>query len=88
MMRDDLGLHLVGQRLDVVAAAERIDHVGEVRFLAQDVLRGDRDPRAELGRARQRLVVRVGVQRLQAAEDAGHRLHRDARDVVERLLRA
>ena len=82
----DLRFHLVGQRLDVVAAAERVDHVGQVRFLAQDVLRGHRDARAELGRAGQRLVVRVGVQRLQAAEDAGHRLHGDAGDVVERLL--
>ena len=32
------------------------------------------------------LVVGVGVERLQAAEDAGHRLRGDAGDVVERLL--
>ena len=78
--------HLVGERLDVVAAAERVDDVGQVRLLAQDVLRGHRDARAVLGRAGQRLVVGVGVQRLQAAEDAGHRLHGDAGDVVQRLL--
>ena len=82
----DLGLHLVGQRLDVVGAAERIDHVGQVRLLLEDVLRGDGDARRLLGRHRQHLVVGVGVQRLQPAEDAGHGLHRHARDVVERLL--
>ena len=81
-----LALHLFRQRLDEVAAAERIDHVREVRFLAQDVLRVNGDARAEVGRARQRLVVGVGVKRLQSAEDAGHRLHRHPRDVVQRLL--
>ena len=35
---------------------------------------------------RHRLVVAVGVQRLQSAEDARHRLRSDARDVVQRLL--
>ncbi len=35
---------------------------------------------------RERLVVGVRVQRLRAAEDAGERLDRGARDVVERLL--
>ena len=42
----DLRLHLVGQRLHVVGAAQRIDDVGQVRFLLEDVLRGDRDARA------------------------------------------
>ena len=66
----------VGQRLDVVRAAERIDHVGQVRLLAQDVLRRDGDARRLSVGTGEHLVVGVGVQRLQAAEDAGHRLHR------------
>ena len=85
-MSPESSLHFVGERLDVVAAAQRVDHVGEVRLFAQDVLRVDGDARTELGRAGQRLVVCIGVQRLQPAENAGHGLHRDARDVVERLL--
>ena len=80
------GLHLIGQRLDVIRAAERIDHVGQVRFFAQDVLRRDRDPRGFCRRHRHRLVVAVGMQRLQSTEDAGHRLRGDARDIVQRLL--
>ena len=35
----------------------------------------------------ERFVVAVRVQRLRAAEHRGERLHRDAHDVVERLLR-
>ena len=57
-----------------------------MRFFAQHVLRGNRDARAKLARAGQSLVVGVGVQRLQAAQNAGHGLHRDAGDVVQRLL--
>src|SRR5262249_44876207 len=69
-----LRLHRVGEPLDVVAAAERVDDVGEMRLLAQDVLRRDRDARPDVRRARQHLVVAVRVQRLQAAEDARHGL--------------
>ena len=47
----DLGLHLVGQRLDVVAAAQRVDDVGQLGLLAQDVLRRHGDARAVLARA-------------------------------------
>ena len=44
-------------------------------------------PRRLLGRQRQRLVAAVAVQRLRAAEHRGHRLERDADDVVVGLLR-
>ena len=38
------------------------------------------------GRHRERLVVRIGVQRLRPAEHRGQRLDRDPGQVVERLL--
>ena len=84
--RLDFCLHLVGQRLDVVRAAQRIDDVGQLRLFAQNVLRGDRDSRGFGAGYRHRFVVAVGMQRLQTAEDARHRLRGDARDVVQRLL--
>ena len=80
-------LHLVGQRLDEVGAAERVDRVRDAGLVGDDLLRAERDPDRLLGRQRQRLVERVRVQRLGAAEDAGERLDRGADDVVERLLR-
>ena len=79
-------LHLVGQRLDEVGAAERVDGVGHAGLVGDDLLRAQRDPDGVLGRQRERLVVGVGVQRLRAAEHAGERLDRRADDVVERLL--
>ena len=42
---------------------------------------------ASAGRQRERFVVAVRVQRLRAAEHRRQRLHRDAHDVVQRLLR-
>ncbi len=82
----DLFFHLVGQGLDVIRAAEGIDHIGQVGLLAQNVLGVDRDARRCLGRNAQHLVVRIGVQRLEATEDSGYGLGGDARDIVERLL--
>ena len=58
-----LALHLVGERLDEVRAAERIGHVGHVRLVGDHLLGAQRDARRLLGRQRQRLVHRVGVQR-------------------------
>ena len=75
-----------GERLDVVAAAERVDHVGDAGLLGEDQLRVARDARRELGRQRDRLVERVGVQALRAAEHRGHRLDGGAHDVVVRVL--
>ncbi len=86
---DRLGfaLELVGERLDVVRAAERIDHVRDAGLVGEDLLRAQRDLHRFLGGERQRLVHRVGVQRLRPAEHRGHRLVGDAHDVVRRLLR-
>src|SRR3954454_18261909 len=79
-------LELVGQRLDEVRAAERVDGVRDAGLVGDDLLRAQRDPHRLLGRQRKRLVVGVRVQRLRAAEHAGERLDRRADDVVERLL--
>ena len=82
-----LALELVGERLDVVRAAERIDDVRNAGLVGEHLLRAERDLHRFFGRQRQRLVHRVGVQRLRAAEHRGERLVRDADDVVHRLLR-
>jgi acetyltransferase-like isoleucine patch superfamily enzyme len=83
---DGQEVQLVGQRLDVVRAAERVD-VGDAGLVGDHLLRAQRDPHRLLGRQRERLVHRVGVQRLRAAEHRGERLDRRAHDVVQRLLR-
>ncbi|MEJ0044439.1 MAG: hypothetical protein WDM81_20440 [Rhizomicrobium sp.] len=56
----------MGQRLDIVRAAERIDHLGDLAFVLQDELRVARDAGGELGRQRDGLVEGIGVQRLGA----------------------
>ena len=76
----------VRQRLDEVAAAERVDRVRDPRLLGEDLLGAQRDPHRLLGRQRQRLVKAVGVQRLGAAQHARQSLDRRAHDVVQRLL--
>ena len=63
-----------GQLLEVVAAAERVDHVADAGLLGEDQLGVAGDPGGEVGRQRQRLVEGVGVQRLRAAEHCGERL--------------
>ena len=79
-------LELVGERLDVVGAAERVHGRGGPGLRLQDLLCAQRDRGGVLGRQRQRLVERVRVQRLRAAADRRQRLHRDPDDVVLRLL--
>ena len=79
--------HVARQPLDEVRAAERIDDVGDAALVRDDLLRAQRDRRRFLGRQRQRLVERVGVQRVGAAEHRGQRLQRRAHDVVVGLLR-
>ena len=80
-------LDAVGQLLDRVRAAERIDGVGHARFGGDHLLGSQRDPRRLFGRERQRLVAPVAVQRLRAAHHRRQRLQRDADDVVVGLLR-
>ncbi len=76
-----------GQPLDEPRAAPRIDDARGAGFQRQDELRVARDAGGEIGGKRQRLVERVGVQRLGSAGGGGHRLDHGARDVVEHVLR-
>ena len=69
-----------------VGAAERIHGIGDPRLVGEDLLGAQRDAHGRLGGQRERLVHRVGVERLAAAEDRGERLDGDAHDVVLRLL--
>ena len=63
-----------GQALDVVAAAPGIDDPGLAALLLQEELRVAADPRREVGRQRQGLVQRVGVQALGCRPRGRHRL--------------
>ena len=82
-----LARQLVGQPLDVVAAAPGIDDAAGAGLLLEEELRVAGDARREVGRQRDRFVERVGVQRLRAAVRRRHRLDAGARDVVEDVLR-
>src|SRR6185369_2378328 len=82
-----LALHAVGERFDRIAAAERVDGVHDAAFLGEDLLRAQRDGDRLFRRKRERFVERIGVQRLHSGQNRGQRLHGDANDVVERLLR-
>src|ERR1700687_2445384 len=79
--------HVEGLLLDEVAAAERIDRLGNARLEGNDLLGAQCDARGFFGRQGERFVVGVGVQRLRAAEHSRERLQGDTRDVVHRLLR-
>ena len=78
---------LGGQPLDIERAAPRIDDARGAALLLQEELRVARDARGEIGRQRQRLVERIGVQRLGVALRRRHRLDRGAHHVVEDVLR-
>src|SRR6266540_1303976 len=79
-------LELVREGLEEVRPAERVDRVRDAALVRQDLLRPEGDPRGFLVRHLVRLVVRVRVQRLRAAENRGEGLHRRAHDVDLRLL--
>src|SRR5919108_611393 len=80
-------LEAIGERLDEVGAAERVDRVRDAGLVGDDLLRPQRDAHRLLCGERERLVVGVRVERLRAAEHRRQRLGRGAHDVVERLLR-
>src|SRR5208282_4306004 len=69
-----LGLDPVGQVLDLVRTSERVDRVRDPRFLGEDLLRSQREPGRRLRREAERLVERVGVERLRTPEDRRERL--------------
>ena len=78
---------LGGQPLDIERAAPGVDDAGGAALLLQEELGVAGDARGEVGRQRQRLVERVGVQRLGVPLGRRHRLDRGAHDVVEHVLR-
>ena len=78
---------IVRQTFDIVAATPRIDHVAGIGFLLNEQLRVAGDAGRKIGRQRERLVQRVGVQRLRVAVRGGHRFEASADDVVVDVLR-
>ncbi len=77
---------VVGQSLDVVRPAPRVDDLRRARLLLQHQLGVAGDPGGEVGRQCDRLVERVGVQRLGVPLGRSHRLQAGAGDVVEHVL--
>ena len=80
-------LDFVGQSLDKVGTAERIDCVGDAGFVGDDLLGAQGDGGGEFRGQRPGFIQRIGVQRLRAAQNGGERLNRRSNDVVVRLLR-
>ena len=77
----------VGEVLDVVGAGPRIDRAADAGLLLEVKLGVAGDAGREIGGQRDRLVERVGVERLRLAAGGGQRLEAGAGDVVERILR-
>ena len=86
-MAPGLGGEIVGQPLDIIRAAPGIDDAVGAAFLLQEQLRVARDSGGEIGRQRQRLVERIGVQRLGMALGRRHRLDGGAHHIVVDVLR-
>src|SRR5688500_7535301 len=78
--------HLLRQRFDVPAAAERVDRVYHAGFFGDDLLGPQGDKSRIVGWQREGLVVGISVKRLRAAENAGECLDGNARNVIQRLL--
>ena len=77
----------VREPLHIIGAGPGIDHARDAGFLLQIDLRVARDARGELGGQRQRLVERVGVQRLRVPQRRGQRFDAGAHHIVVRILR-
>ncbi len=74
------------QAFDVIGARQRIDHVGHAGLVLQNELGVTGDAGGKLGRQGNRLIKRVGVQRLRAAQHCAHRLIGCADDIVVGVL--
>ena len=79
---------LVSQPLHVLRTDPRVDRPGRRRLLLQQRLGVASDARGEVGRQRERLVERVGMQRQRVALRRSHSLGTCAGDVVEGILRS
>ena len=77
---------VVGQALDVIAAAPGVGDAGRAALHLQEQLGVARDARREVGRQGQGLVQGVGVQALGLAVHGRHGFDAGARDVVEHVL--
>src|SRR4030095_10486106 len=75
------------QRLDVVAAAQRVDRVRDTGLVRDDLLSAQCKSYRVLGWQSKCLVVGVGVQALSTTKRSSQALESRANDVVERLLR-
>ena len=74
------------QALDIIRPRQRIDHLGDARFLLQDKLRVPGDAGAEIRGKGNRLIKRIRVQRLRTAQNRTHRFVGGAHDVVVGIL--
>src|SRR5205823_13399077 len=81
-----LSFYLIGEPLDKPGPAEWVDRVADAGLEPKHLLGAEGDLGRPLARQGQRLVERVRVQRLGAAENGGERLVGGADDVVLRLL--
>ena len=82
------GGEIVGEALDEERAAPGIDDPRRSSLGLQQELGVAGDAGGEVGRQRQGLVERIGVQALGSAGDRRHRLDGGARDIVEDVARA
>ena len=79
---------LVGQPLDIIAAAPEVDDARGARFVLDEKLRIARNPSGKIGGQRDRFVKRVGVQRLRCRHASPPEPRSQVRDdVVEHVLR-
>ena len=77
-----IGGQLCGQAFHIIAARQRVDHLGNSGFFLQDQLGIAGDPGGKFRWQGHRLVQRVGVQALGAAQGRRQRLIGGAHDVV------
>ena len=77
---------LFGEPLNVVGAGPRVDGPHRAGFLLQQQLGVPGNAGGEVGGQGQRLIQRVGVQRLGVALGCGHGLNAGARHVIEHVL--
>ena len=80
-------LGLVGQLLDKVGTAQWIDGIDDAALAGENLLCAQGDQRGALRRQGQRLIERVRVQRIRAAQHGSKGLNSGAYHVVVGLLR-
>ncbi len=77
---------LVGEALDIVAAAPRVDLLADMGFLLDIDLGVAGDTRGEVRRKGDSLIEGVGVETLGVAENGTHGLYAGTAHVVEGIL--